>query len=199
MALVQPDQITIQPGQNLAGESRDNISLENVKVAKIIPTDFTLDWVKSRGALVRAAQMVGALEAILQRTVKYASERVQFGRAINQFQAIQQQLALLADEVMAARISMEAATMVAEQEQSDATAAIAAAKIRVGEAAGQVATMAHQIHGAMGYTYEYPLHFLTKRLWAWRDEFGSESEWARWLGQQVASQRAEGLWPFLSR
>jgi hypothetical protein len=54
------------------------------------------------------------------------------------------------------------------------------------------------VHGAMGYTYEYPLHFLTKRLWAWRDECGSESEWARWLGHYIAAQGAEALWPFLA-
>lgn len=83
-------------------------------------------------------------------------------------------------------------------EQGEATAAIAAAKIRVGEASGQATAIAHQVHGAMGYTYEYPLHFLSKRLWAWRDEFGSESEWARKLGQMVATQGTEALWPFLA-
>jgi alkylation response protein AidB-like acyl-CoA dehydrogenase len=140
--------------------------------------------------------MVGALEAISQRTIRYASERIQFGRSLNQFQAIQQQLAMMVAEVMAARISMEAAMTEAEGES--ATAAIAVAKIRVGEAVGQATAIAHQVHGAMGYTYEYPLHFLTKRLWAWRDESGSESEWACWLGQQVATAGADALWPFLT-
>ncbi len=196
LGLVQPENATLKQGQNLAGEPRDTISFANAEATQVVRAAHTIDWVWSRMAMLRAAQMVGALEAISQRTIRYASERIQFGRALNQFQAIQQQLAVMVAEVMAARISMEAAMTVAET--SEATAAIAAAKIRVGEAAGQATAIAHQVHGAMGYTYEYPLHFLTKRLWAWRDEFGSESEWARWLGQQVATAGADALWPFLT-
>jgi alkylation response protein AidB-like acyl-CoA dehydrogenase len=196
MALVETDQTELKPGQNLAGEPRDTIILNAVEIEEVIPVAVTPQWIWNRAALLRATQMAGALEAILQRTVSYASERVQFGRPINNFQAIQQQLAILAGEVSAARISVDAAALCAAE--NEATAAIAAAKIRAGEAAGQAAAIAHQVHGAMGYTYEYPLHFFTKRLWAWRDEFGSESEWARWLGQYTAARGAEALWPFIT-
>lgn len=197
LALLAPGRGTISPDQNLAGEPRDTISFADVEVTEVVPLAVTPDWIWSRAALTRSVLMVGALEGMLQRTVRYASERVQFGRPISRFQAIQQQLALLAGEVAASRTSVEAAALIAEQED-EATAAIAIAKIRVGEAAGQAAAIAHQVHGAMGYTYEYPLHFLTKRLWTWRDESGSESEWARWLGQHIAAQGAEALWPFLT-
>ena len=50
--------------------------------------------------------------------------------------------------------------------------------MRVGEAAGDGAAIAHQVHGAMGFTYEHSLHHFTRRLWAWREEFGNESFWA---------------------
>lgn len=197
LALLAPDRATVSPGRNLAGEPRDAVSFADVEVTEVVPVSLTADRVWNRAALMRSVLMAGALEGILQRTVRYADERVQFGRPISRFQTIQQQLALLAGEVASARTSVEAAALAAEQ-GDEATAAIAAAKIRVGEAAGQATAIAHQVHGAMGYTYEYPLHFLTRRLWAWRDEFGSESEWAVWLGRHIATQGAEALWPFLS-
>jgi alkylation response protein AidB-like acyl-CoA dehydrogenase len=196
LTLLKPDQGTLTSGQNLAAEPRDMLQLEDVEVAEVIETDLTPGWILERGALTRCALMAGALEDILRRSVRYTGERVQFGRPIGRFQAIQHQLALLAGEVAAARAAVEAAAAAAERGQ--ATAAIAAAKIRIGEAAGVAATIAHQVHGAMGFSYEYPLHFYTKRLWAWRDEFGSESEWASWLGHHLASQGAGALWPFLT-
>ena len=74
----------------------------------------------------------------------------------------------------------------------------AAAKIRVGEAAGEGAAIAHQVLGAIGFTQEHTLHRFTRRLWAWRDDFGSESAWAVKLGQLVAAKGADGLWPMLA-
>ncbi len=76
--------------------------------------------------------------------------------------------------------------------------ATAMAKARVGEAAGKVAAICHQVHGAMGFTQEHPLHFATRRLWSWRDEFGSERYWNRELGRQLAEAGADALWPRIS-
>ena len=61
--------------------------------------------------------------------------------------------------------------------------------MRVGEAAGTGAAIAHQVHGAMGFTYEHSLHHATRRLWAWREEFGNEAVWATRLGRMVAAAR----------
>jgi acyl-CoA dehydrogenase len=74
----------------------------------------------------------------------------------------------------------------------------AAAKIRVGEAATEGAGIAHQVLGAIGFTQEHTLHRFTRRLWAWRDDFGSESAWAVKLGQIVAGKGADALWPMLA-
>ena len=52
----------------------------------------------------------------------------------------------------------------------------------------------HQVHGAIGFTYEHSLHFATRRLWSWRAEFGSESVWAIELGRRVAARGADNLW-----
>ncbi len=51
----------------------------------------------------------------------------------------------------------------------------------------------------MGYSHEYPLHFLTRRLWAWRDEFGSERFWNQRAGMRLASRGGQGLWPEIAR
>lgn len=127
LTLLTPGRGSISPCQNLAGEPRDTISFADVEVTEVVPLAVTPDWIWSRAALTRSVLMVGALEGMLQRTVRYASERVQFGRPISRFQAIQQQLALLAGEVAASRTSVEAAALIVEQED-EATAAIAMPK-----------------------------------------------------------------------
>ena len=74
----------------------------------------------------------------------------------------------------------------------------AAAKARVGEACGIAAEIAHQVHGAMGFTHEHTLHHFTRRLWSWRDEFGNEAFWQRRLGERLAATGADGLWDFIT-
>jgi alkylation response protein AidB-like acyl-CoA dehydrogenase len=123
---------------------------------------------------------------------------VQFGRPIGKFQAIQQQLALLAEEAAAALVAVESAAQCIAEGRSSADFAMAAAKIRAGEAAGRVAEIAHQVHGAIGFTEEHSLHHLTRRLWSWRDEFGDEAYWALSLGRLVAKAGGVGLWPLIT-
>ncbi|HEY6175913.1 MAG TPA: acyl-CoA dehydrogenase family protein, partial [Kofleriaceae bacterium] len=74
---------------------------------------------------------------------------------------------------------------------------VASAKIRVGEAAAAGAAIAHQVHGAIGFSTEHPLQHFTRRLWAWRDDFGSESAWAVRLGAEVV-RWGDRLWPVLA-
>lgn len=149
------------------------------------------------GALVRACQMAGAVGRVLDLCVTYAGERVQFGRPIGRFQAIQQQLALLAGEAAAADIAARSACRALDR-RGEAFVEIATAKIRAGEAAGKAAAIAHQVHGAIGFTDEYHLHHLTRRLWSWRAEYGAESIWATHLGNLIAAQGADRLWPGLT-
>ena len=76
---------------------------------------------------------------------------------------------------------------------------VAVAKVRVGEAASNGAAIAHQVHGAMGFTYEHSLHHATRRLWAWREEFGNETLWAGRLGRLITEHGADELWPFITQ
>ena len=200
VGLVAPVSAVVEHGENLAGEPRDDITLDLKLDARSVagaPMDGDAGVVYRLGALFRAAQMAGALEAVLQLAVTYASDRVQFGRPIAKFQAIQQQLALAAEQVAAAGVAV--ASAVAAAATGDLAFAAGAAKLRVGEAAGKVCDIVHQVHGAIGFTHEHRLHQLTRRLWSWRDEFGVESAWALELGRLMAGQGADGIWPFLAQ
>ena len=137
------------------------------------------------------------MDAVVPST-RCANDRVQFGRPIAKFQAIRQQFALLVEQA-AASVAVESAAIAVAADRPSAAFAIAAAKIRAGEAAGKVAEIAHQVHGAIGFTHEHSLHRLTRRLWSWRDEFGTESQWSPDLGKEVMAAGAEALWPTITQ
>lgn len=177
-------------GANLAGEPRDAVVAPNTDAAG--PGQFGL-------ALLRACQIAGALEAVLAMTVEYANTRKQFGRAIGGFQAVQQQLAVAASETAAAGVAAAHACRAADRHGLEgASFEIACAKVVAGEAAGTAAAIAHQVHAAIGVTQEHALHLFTRRLWAWRDEGGSERYWARQLGDAAIGQGGAALWPALT-
>jgi len=186
-------------GKNLAGEPRDDLgAVEPGGRLAPLPDAIDLRLVQRFGALFRAAQMAGAMQAALALSTRYANDRVQFGRPIAKFQAIQQQLALLAEQAAAASVAVESAAIAVAADRPSSVLAVAAAKIRAGEAAGKVAEIAHQVHGAIGFTHEHSLHRLTRRLWSWRDEFGTEAHWSRELGRAVMAADADALWPTIT-
>ena len=196
VALVPVERATLSLSTNLAGEPRDTVAFDRVRIdaAQVgaVAGGIDAEAFECRGALARAAAIAGALERVLELTVRYAGEREQFGRPIGRFQAVQHEIALLAGEVVAARAAVDAAI-----ERPDPLH-VASAKIRTGEAATRATEIAHQVPGALGFTQEYRLHRFTLRLWAWRDEFGSEEQWARTLGEQVAAGGGDELWPLLT-
>ena len=75
---------------------------------------------------------------------------------------------------------------------------IAAAKLRANRAVGVVTAIAHQVHGAIGFTREYVLHRVTIPLMRWRSMHGSDAYWAERLGRQVAGFGGRGLWEALT-
>lgn len=195
--------VQIEPQTNAAGLPGDTLRLDGARCRAVAALPLPLAQpVWTLGAVVRSAMMVGALEWTLEQTVRYAGERVQFGKPIGRNQAIQQNLALMAGDVAAARM----AALVALQDlprpgATDGQAgwfSAAVAKVRCGEAATRGTGIAHQVHGAIGFTHEHALHFATRRLWAWREEFGSDAWWAGALGRAAISQRGAGFWPALT-
>lgn len=185
------------PDTNLALEPRDTLVLDAAPAEAAVAPDLDGEAVAVLGAIARSAQMAGALAAILAQATRYAGERRQFGRPIGAFQAIQHQLAVLAGQAAAADVAAAAAFRAATRSPLPRVEA-AIAKIRAGEAAGVGAAVAHQVHGAIGFTYEHSLHFLTRRLWSWRAEFGGESHWAARLGAMVCARGADRLWADLT-
>jgi acyl-CoA dehydrogenase len=158
---------------------------------------------RARFALARAVQLAAGLEQVLAWTVQYAGEREQFGRPLGKFQAVQMELAQMAGEVTAVTALVDAAVQTLDGATApptrDVVLAAAAAKVRAGAAVEVVARLAHQVHGAIGFTQEYRLHHLTRRLWSWRDEAGSELTWSQVLGVGLLAQGGDGLWPALTR
>ena len=131
----------------------------------------------------------------------YANERVAFERPIAKFQAVQHNLARLAGEVAAAVAAAgSAADALAQAAAFDEAVflEVASAKIRCAEAAQESVAIAHQVHGAIGFTQEHILHRYTLRLLAWRDDFGNESHWAVALGNLMAARGADELWPLVA-
>jgi len=199
LLVVERGAATFTPGKNLAGEPRDDLSrVEPVGRSAPLRDAVDCSLAQSFGALCRAAQMAGAMEAALELSTRYANDRVQFGRPIAKFQAIQHNLATLAGEVAAASAAADGAAEACSGPEIG-LAEVAIAKVRGGEAAGTGAAIAHQVHGAMGFTYEHSLHHATRRLWAWREEFGNEAVWAQRLGRMVARHGADQLWSFITQ
>lgn len=182
----------VRRSHNVAGEPCDRLA--RPKHAPVLSAAQMLaDALLARAALMKAAMMAGAMEGALAIVLDHAAQRVQFDRPIGQFQAVQHMIAQLSAHTAA----VDAAVELAATEGSTVTAAIA--KARAGEAVQIVTDAAHQITGAMGFSAEFPLHGLTRRLWAWREESGNERHWHRFVGEAaLARSRREGLWAWLS-
>jgi acyl-CoA dehydrogenase len=203
IALVETAACRVSEGYNLAGDALNPVSFERVEPVRVAPApvDFDQTAVMLMGAVARSVQSAGALETILALTVQYANERVAFGRPIGKFQAVQHGLARLAGETAAAvAASGSAAESVANARRFDDGVFLeaASAKIRSAEAAEAGAAIAHQVHGAIGFTNEHVLHRFTLRLLSWRDDFGDECHWALQLGNMMAARGAEEFWPLVA-
>jgi acyl-CoA dehydrogenase len=197
LALVDASRLAASSDVNLAGEPRGSLVLDDAPASGALLTPAQGEALRARFALARAVQLAAALEQVLEWTVQYAGERQQFGRPIGKFQAVQMELAEMAGEVTAVSALTDAAVQAVERGEN-AVLAAAAAKVRAGMAVEVVARRAHQVHGAIGFTQEHKLHHLTRRLWSWRDEAGSESAWAPVLASGLLANGPELLWPGLT-
>lgn len=135
-----------------------------------------LDW----AAAITAANMAGAMGRMLDLALGHSNERQQFGRPLGKFQAIQQQLSVMAERTVAAqvsaRIGLSARGMILDR------CRVAVARSVTHEAADLSAAIAHAVHGAIGISEEHDLQLYTRRLKRWQVSFGSDSFWARHVG-----------------
>jgi len=204
IALVDAKAVRIEAGLNLANDHSDTVTFDKIapSVVKPAPKGFDQTALMLMGGVVRSLQIAGTLESMLDISVRYSNERVAFEKKISKFQAVQHNLAKLAGESAAA---LAAATSAADTIANNASFAddavfleAVAAKIRCSEAAEKGSAIAHQVHGAIGFTIEHILHRYTLRALSWRDDFGSESYWAVKLGERVAARGADELWPLVA-
>jgi alkylation response protein AidB-like acyl-CoA dehydrogenase len=190
---VPADSVRIEPGRNLAGEPCDTVVLDGVVVAPecagLAPPEVSLERLRARGALARAALIAGALSQVRDLTVAHARERVQFGQPIIGFQAVQN---LVVQVVEQAECAQRASATAAARFDSAPEVSAALAKSTTSRAARLAVRMAHQVLGAMGVTREHDLGLFSRRLHAWAGDFGSERHWNIRLGRHVLAAGADG-------
>ncbi|MDY6810501.1 MAG: acyl-CoA dehydrogenase family protein [Actinomycetota bacterium] len=203
VADIAADSAHVSPGTNMIGEPRDTVAADLSSLAtQGTEVDAALiDQLGWKCALVRAIQVCAALDTALDLTIEHTSSRVQFGRSLSKFQAVQQIVADTAAEAALARAATEAALTAAIT--SDWTAdnlgfLVAVARSCSGHATSVVVRNAHQAHGAIGTTIEHRLHSYTRAALAWRSEYGSVHHWDDQVTRAAVSAGASGLWPLIT-
>ncbi|MER7282871.1 acyl-CoA dehydrogenase family protein [Dactylosporangium sp. NPDC000244] len=169
----------LRPGENLAGEPVDELLVDGAEGG-----DALLRW-----RVLHTARLAGAIEGAARRTAEYAETRVQFGKPIARFQAV----SALVAEAHAQSVLAGAALGAALSDVDDEVAVLSAHAVAA-RAAGAVARIAHQVHGAIGVTQELGLERLTRRLWAWRDLWQPEFATEAVLAAGVAVQGESYFW-----
>ncbi|WP_024573724.1 MULTISPECIES: acyl-CoA dehydrogenase family protein [unclassified Afipia] len=203
IATVETSACRIEAGESLGSDASNTVTFDHVKPlsTRPAPSGTTPASLMLMGATVRSLQIAGALETMLDITVRYSNERIAFEKQISKFQAVQHNLARLAGEVAAAVAAAgSAADTIANSSSFDDAVflEVASAKVRCAEAAEKGTAIAHQVHGAIGFSMEHILHRYTLRALGWRDDFGHESYWATELGKFVAARGADELWPLVA-
>lgn len=188
-------------GTNPADEPRDSLTFDRETCRVVGSGVDALPLL----AFARVCQSAGALDAALAMSIAHSNQRQQFGRPLAKFQAVQQSLAVFAVECAAVTCAAQGAADALDRfgagfgSGGDALFEIAAAKLRTNEALATGSALAHQAHGAIGFTAEYPLHDLTKRMMGWRSEAGNDAYWAERLGERAIALGGAGLWREMTR
>jgi acyl-CoA dehydrogenase len=193
VAVAAPADLIVASGHNLGGEPRDTVRLDLPGDAFVtVDAKAELD---RRGAWARCVQALGALDAAVEYSVAHTRDRVQFGRPLSAFQAVQHTLASMAGDVERARAAAELAVAAAAEygfDSPQADYAVTVAKVVLGRVVPTVVTAAHQLHGAIGVTIEHRLWLATMRARSWIDEFGDTALYARRLGRMALAAARDG-------
>ena len=133
----------------------------------------TLSGTLDLAAVALAAEQVGGAQRCLDMSVDYAKERIQFGRPIGSFQAIKHKCADMMVEVESARSASYYAGWAAAEESEDLAVAAALAKAFCSDTYFRCAAESVQIHGGVGFSWEYDVHLYFKRAKSTEILFGS--------------------------
>ncbi|MGV0740384.1 acyl-CoA dehydrogenase family protein [Mycobacterium syngnathidarum] len=194
-------ELSLTTGTNLIGEPRDSVSVDTSGITGHPVSKELAIQLSRRSAMVRAIQVCAALDRAVALSIEHVASRVQFGRPLAKFQAIQNLISDAAAESALARSATEAALHSAIE--TDWTSAhlefqIATARSCVGHAASVVTRNAHQVHGAIGTTHEHRLHEYTRAALAWRSEFGSVRFWDRQVAATAVEAGRSRVWALIA-
>jgi alkylation response protein AidB-like acyl-CoA dehydrogenase len=170
-----------------------NLTLDGVRVASDAmlgdPTsgETILQALMRRGAVGAAAEMLGAARRCLDMAVEYAKVREQFGQPIGSFQAIRHKCAEMLLEVENSHAAVYYAAWALDAEADDADLAASVAKAYVGDAARKVCGEAIQVHGGIGFTWEYDLHLYFKRAKALEVQYGDADHHRELITRRVTA------------
>lgn len=193
--------LTITPGTNLIGEPRDTVLADTGALAGVPVAAWLVAQLRLKSAIVRSVQVCAALDRILESSVEHAMSRIQFGRPLARFQAVQNLVADIAAEAALARAATEAALNAAVTSNWSAPNLdflVAVARSCTGHAASVVVRNAHQVHGAIGTTREHRLHEFTRAALAWRSEYGSVHYWDDEVTRMALGTAGTGLWSLVT-
>jgi len=129
-------------------------------------------WLLDLGAALVTAEAVGSAEAALEITTQFAKERIQFGEQIGKFQSVKHPLAEIYVDVESFRSLVYYAIWALDQDADDAQVAVSRAKAYAADAFPKAGIMGVQLHGAVGYTWEYDIQLYLKRAKWVRPIFG---------------------------
>ena len=174
----------------------DNPSIESVKsvdgARRLFRVEGDLRAVPGDGGAVRrratlavSAQLLGLADVLLETAVGYAKERRQFGKPIGSFQAIQHHLADALLKIRFAKPVVYRAAWSLASGSEEADLHVSMAKYYAAEAAEVACRKSLQVHGAIGYTFEYDLHLWMKRVWSLRTSWGSPADHLRRVGDAI--------------
>jgi alkylation response protein AidB-like acyl-CoA dehydrogenase len=152
--------------KTIAADKQAEVKFENVKVpaANVIPGGAaTLKKIQRKATVLECAYLVGLAQMDFDISVQYAKDRIQFGRPIGSFQAIQHKAADMVTDVDGSRFITYRAAWSVDQDESDADLNVNMAKAWVSEATRRVVAHGQQIHGGIGFTKDYKVQLYFRR------------------------------------
>ena len=198
---VAVDRLSITPGRNLISEPRDTVTVDLAGLQGAPITLALITQLRLKSGLVRSIQVCAALDRIMALCIEHVTSRIQFGRALSQFQAVQNLVSDVAAEAALARAATEAALAVgvtSDWSADNLHFLVAVSRSCAGHATSVVVRNAHQVHGAIGTTREHRLHEFTRAALAWRSEFGSMRYWDDQVTDSALYASAGGLWGLIT-
>jgi alkylation response protein AidB-like acyl-CoA dehydrogenase len=187
--------VTLRPLRTVAGDKQYEVTLQDTVIdhANLIGREHgagrPLHRALLRATALQCAEMVGGAQAALELTVAYAKQRVQFGRPLGAFQAVQHHCAdMYRDVEMGRLLTYQACWLLAHDQPADA--AVSAAKLKLSRVYPAIARLGHQVTGGVGYYTEYPLERYTRRALAAASAFGGAEYHAARLAALLWQGRA---------